>query len=152
MKILLIAFLLALGWNTHAETIESRDGLEVANPECIDYLLSINNDSGHPLEKTALSELIEGRFKSCGIKATALSKAPSSPFLHVIITAYPQAFSTLISFHRKVCFSVEGKEFDTTASTWSDGTFGLSSSQEIINRGVLAYIDQFINTFKNSNY
>jgi len=151
MKILLTAILLALGLNIHAEMIESKDGLEVANPACIDFVVSINNDSGHVLDKTSLSDLIKNHFKSGGIKATGLEKAPSSPFLHIIVTAYPQAFSILVSFHRKVSFSVGEKEFTTNASTWSDGTFGLSSNQDLINKGVLLYIDQFIKFFKNSN-
>jgi hypothetical protein len=134
-----------------ASGLDSYWGLEVEAPDRISYILSINNDSGRPIDVQALSEEIDKRFRSAGIEPTQIKRAPEAPFLHIIVTAFPQVFNAVLSFHRPVEFQSSGKTYQIKAKTWSDGVMGMNPTQALVTRAVLNYIGAFLDVFEQAN-
>jgi hypothetical protein len=151
MKPLLASAILALASSLLASGLDSYWGLEVEAPDRISYILSINNDSGRPIDVQALSEEIDKRFRSAGIEPTQIKRAPEAPFLHIIVTAFPQVFNAVLSFHRPVEFQSSGKTYQIKAKTWSDGVMGMNPTQALVTRAVLNYISAFLGVFEQAN-
>ncbi len=151
MKPLVASAILALASSLLASGLDSYWGLEVQDPGKVAYILSINNDSGRALDAQVLSEEIDKRFRTAGIEPTRLERAPEAPFLHIIVTAYPQVFNAVISFHRPVEFQNGGKTYSVKAKTWSDGVMGMNPNQALVTRAVLEYIGAFLEVFDQAN-
>jgi hypothetical protein len=151
MKTHLFGTLLALAAALPTFATESFWGLEVQDPDRISYILSINNDSGRPIDVQALSEEIDKRFRSAGIEPTQIKRAPEAPFLHIIVTAYPQVFNAVLSFHRPVEFQSSGKTYQVKSKTWSDGVMGMNPTLALVTRAVLNYIGAFLDVFEQAN-
>jgi hypothetical protein len=149
-----LAFLLATG--VVAQTWDS--GLEVINPQRMRVVIEDLSESARRLglSEESIRAKVELQLRRYGIIATQDSRANYS-YLYVRITVAgkgPYGFNLNVAWKRPIFYIVDGKSYETTATTWEKGGAGIASEiggVQLIMSGIADKIDIFISNYLKAN-
>jgi len=134
--------------------IDSENGLEVKNPNKVNYVISLENSSRHNIYESNIKTRTELLFRKYRINPVETYRAgqASDGLLHIMVTVYNNGFNVMLTYRRSVFFMVDDKFYFCNADTWSDGTSGtFGGNQDSITSAVAKYVEQFINNFLKAN-
>lgn len=154
MRILItLATLLVVSAISPAVASERGGGVELPKEATIPVVVERLDDEAKAMGLSVgiIRAKVALRLRSNGLKPCLHDGSGLPYYLYIRIGMAGRAFSVYVSFRRRVSYTVLGKSYTATATTFSEGSTGIqSNSPELIVNAVLNNVDILSNEILKS--
>ena len=134
--------------------IETGDGVEVVNPQRLEYVVEQVSRDGRNLgiTKEQIRKIVEERLRAAGITPVDGETAGTvNPYVYVRVVVGGEGFNIRVEFSRPVVYEVRGELFTSFGVMWSDSVTGWSTDGNYVVGALDRPMGRFIEEFRKAN-